>query len=602
MTTPSNSTPDSAPDSWERVAGELRACKESQKQAWGDLDSSTLGRYLAGEVADRDELGLIERELADHPELRQLTDLVRDVLGELEPLVESLRPASDPAPTVLSFEKARKKRRVLPFLRQHAALVAAACLLIALGSIVPGGGVLPSTETNRESAFAMPAPFLETGVALASATSPTTVFTTVESPTPTEIASDAPLPELNIPPLHRLSLGSSNGNSASGTGSTQFAMAHRTNRNLAYFGVTEAKKISSSDAADNHRRGQDYLRRGQVSRAEQSLVMTYAHCQQRLGSHHPYTTQTAQDLANLYAPALNEGLSKRSFPVPAPPVVVAVPPAPFGKADATDHLEVARLREQIANQTLPQIQATVVPALIRALETAPTPDQRQSMVLALGNLGPAASPALPALQRSLNNATPAETRTVLFTMGLIGPASVPVLNQLANTNADRNAGKNDRQANPKDRANLSARDQQLIRVTLRKLQSPEAQAGIADEAACLSFREIRTASMQLHRLAKTKDFGILVLIQTRPAKRPDDATPLARLGQRGVHVVLDLTGNVDVKVSKALETAGFSASAVRDGMLDLCKEKQYDKACNAGIARILEQAEKLKRLGDKVSR
>ena len=30
--------------SWERVAAELRACKEAQQQAWGDVDSVTQGR------------------------------------------------------------------------------------------------------------------------------------------------------------------------------------------------------------------------------------------------------------------------------------------------------------------------------------------------------------------------------------------------------------------------------------------------------------------------------------------------------------------------------------------------------------------------------
>ena len=34
---------------WDRVTRELRACKETQRKAWGDIDSATLGRYLAGE-------------------------------------------------------------------------------------------------------------------------------------------------------------------------------------------------------------------------------------------------------------------------------------------------------------------------------------------------------------------------------------------------------------------------------------------------------------------------------------------------------------------------------------------------------------------------
>src|SRR5205809_139308 len=34
----------------ERMAAELRACRESQQGAWGDIDNTPLGRYLAGEV------------------------------------------------------------------------------------------------------------------------------------------------------------------------------------------------------------------------------------------------------------------------------------------------------------------------------------------------------------------------------------------------------------------------------------------------------------------------------------------------------------------------------------------------------------------------
>src|SRR4051794_27324779 len=68
-------------DSWDRVSNELRALRRSQQEAYGDIDNATLGRYLAGE-ADADELASVEGALGDHPELRLLTDLVRDVLNE----------------------------------------------------------------------------------------------------------------------------------------------------------------------------------------------------------------------------------------------------------------------------------------------------------------------------------------------------------------------------------------------------------------------------------------------------------------------------------------------------------------------------------------
>src|SRR5689334_23352790 len=70
---------------WERVADELRAYREEQRRAWGDMDSTTLGRYLAGEV-DANERQRIESALEELPELRKLTDVVRGVLEDFEPV------------------------------------------------------------------------------------------------------------------------------------------------------------------------------------------------------------------------------------------------------------------------------------------------------------------------------------------------------------------------------------------------------------------------------------------------------------------------------------------------------------------------------------
>ncbi|MFO0844716.1 MAG: hypothetical protein U0797_20350 [Gemmataceae bacterium] len=123
---------------WERLVSELRACKESQRRTWGDLDDVTLGRYLAGEASSA-EVARVESELRERAELRQLTELVRDVLGELGPA----EPTPVPAPRLLSFEKASPRRRpVLAFLRRRSSLVAAACLLIVLGVAMPNPGFL----------------------------------------------------------------------------------------------------------------------------------------------------------------------------------------------------------------------------------------------------------------------------------------------------------------------------------------------------------------------------------------------------------------------------------------------------------------------------
>src|SRR5262245_65986706 len=92
-------------ETWDRVASELRACKEAQQRAWGDIDSADLGRYLAGEAAG-EELTRIEQALEDLPELRKLTDLVRDVLIDLEPVAVP----ADPPPGARLAGRERTRR------------------------------------------------------------------------------------------------------------------------------------------------------------------------------------------------------------------------------------------------------------------------------------------------------------------------------------------------------------------------------------------------------------------------------------------------------------------------------------------------------------
>src|SRR5947209_1833340 len=90
---------DTTAGQWERVASELRACREAQRRAYGDVDPLTLGRYLSDE-ASGDERRQVEQALEAHPDLRLLTDLVRDVLGEAEtssePAILPLRPRQAP--------------------------------------------------------------------------------------------------------------------------------------------------------------------------------------------------------------------------------------------------------------------------------------------------------------------------------------------------------------------------------------------------------------------------------------------------------------------------------------------------------------------------
>jgi hypothetical protein len=165
---------------WERVAAELRACREAQQRAWGDLDDALLGRYLAGEV-NPEERRNIENALDELPELRKLTDLVRDVLGEFDGSAETLAFAPQPVPygpATLPFPQhparqattaagagqpsrpARPWRTRTPAARnrRRAELVAAAVLLLALGVALPQAGMV-SPPAEHTVAMSQPVAF-----------------------------------------------------------------------------------------------------------------------------------------------------------------------------------------------------------------------------------------------------------------------------------------------------------------------------------------------------------------------------------------------------------------------------------------------------------
>jgi predicted component of type VI protein secretion system len=66
---------------WERVAIELRAHRDRERRAWAGLDDATVGRCLAGEASPA-QLQRLENALAQHPEARDVLDLVRGLLAE----------------------------------------------------------------------------------------------------------------------------------------------------------------------------------------------------------------------------------------------------------------------------------------------------------------------------------------------------------------------------------------------------------------------------------------------------------------------------------------------------------------------------------------
>jgi hypothetical protein len=122
------------PEQWDVVAAELKAYRDTQEQRWGTLDDVLLGRYLAGEL-DPAEKAQIEAEFKDHPELLKLTEIVRDVLCDINassspPVQMAL--LAEPEP-ILKFEKPKFSRQPFTRLRSRGALAAAACVILALG-------------------------------------------------------------------------------------------------------------------------------------------------------------------------------------------------------------------------------------------------------------------------------------------------------------------------------------------------------------------------------------------------------------------------------------------------------------------------------------
>ncbi len=72
-------------EEWAHAAADLGAHREAQRQAWGDIDNATLGRYLAGEATSA-ERAHVESALEKHPEFRTLMDLVAEALrGDSDP-------------------------------------------------------------------------------------------------------------------------------------------------------------------------------------------------------------------------------------------------------------------------------------------------------------------------------------------------------------------------------------------------------------------------------------------------------------------------------------------------------------------------------------
>jgi hypothetical protein len=68
-----------AREPWDRLALELRADRQAQRQAWGDVDDVQIARYLAGDCSAQ-ECAEVEQAMRDFPDVREVIDVLRGVL------------------------------------------------------------------------------------------------------------------------------------------------------------------------------------------------------------------------------------------------------------------------------------------------------------------------------------------------------------------------------------------------------------------------------------------------------------------------------------------------------------------------------------------
>jgi hypothetical protein len=469
---------------WDRVAAELRACREAQQRAWGDIDNTTLGRYLAGEITP-EEQQQIDRALDELPELRKLTELVRDVLGESEtPVPEPVahEPTILPFPRRVGSTRSWKQGRPTWF-RRRAGLVAAAGLLLALGVALPSSGLSSPQSGQLGEASPLVASRMDLSSALA--------------------MRDGK----DMPPLMK---GGIEGDAAEREDELIARIDASVQALEAKGQKKEAEKLVRRYANNLTRRAMVYQRQGDLARAEPAFNQALTFCAKAWGPEAPQTLRTANSLAEVYEVALNadpgstaptaeatfygnvysaasptaqpSSLAVGHSPLPAPAIqhVVEMEPQPRGvtapvrtsssyeppasapraktpgvratrpsghakrytgaapgkdviayKDAVISYKEAVDLRNRITQQSQSELKASVVPVLTQALRETKDAGERRRLARALGQLGPAARESVPVLLDCYRQATDAPERaTVLLAFGQIGPAArqaVPIL-------------------------------------------------------------------------------------------------------------------------------------------------------------------------------
>jgi hypothetical protein len=542
-------------EQWHRVASELRAVKETQQQAWGDIDNATLGRYLAGELSG-EERARVEQALTQYPELLKLTDVVRDVLEEFDPAAPQPLPA---APKTLPFAQARPARK--PFarvLRQRGALVAAAAVLLALGLSLGGMHLYTRDQANREFSFF--------------------------DPQASRHGPDGPVSD---------SLGKKDGGGERTTSKKPLSEKEIT-ENLARV----KKKVTSLGAMTLEQMGTNYQESGDYDRAETYFVAAHDLRRKTFGEENAETLKSTQNLAHVYEVALN------TVP-PAEPPAPRFPPMMMSKR--TDADKALALRERITRQEPAAIKQSVVPVLVQGLRGSRTAAERRTFVRALGTLGPAAADAVPDLMKALDNSGADEERTeVVRALGQMGQAGSPAVPALVATlkcdcpEARREAGESLVRLCPYARQEVLAahtKEAQLPREVLDRIEGPEGRVGVNDTGLVLCPHDFHETQREILLLARKHHVEVYTeTVASLPAKGAKSAEERAKeVGATGLYLLIcKEPPGVQVVASEALQKKGFTAECVAE-LKKVAEEgvqkRQYDRSVVQSVRYVAQRFE-----------
>ena len=539
---------------WERVASELRACRQAQKQAWGDVDNATLGRYLADDVTP-EERRRIETALNERPELRKLTDLVSDVLRDCEP-------ASRPA--VLPFHKTPPTPKTNHRWRRYAAVAVAACLLFGLGYVV-----LPKTGTAPHAGSA---PLLSGAL--------TSVHRNVDGPGPLKPAHADLTPEGSTTPSVELA-------------------------------VPDPVVLACADGLNWA--GEHLQSAGDLDKAAWSYNLAHKIQAWKLGPDAPPTLETVHKLGDVYQVALNTSdadayasKTMKTEPANPPATEITHPTFLMGKRDEQMRNSANQLRERITRQAPAEVRKSVVPILVQNLRDARTPQDREQLGLALGELGPAANDAVPVLEECLSKAqSPEERAVVLRALGEMGPAAganaAPVLvTSLKSPSAvERRAAEEAlvqygvagrdalNQIKPAD--GTPAERDEWENVKNRILQA-EGRVGVHDAAELFSPLALKEARHITWELAHDSNVMVFAKTEAASADRTNDKGVKdqdSEVAANGVRFVIHPSPpQVDVYVGQGLRDQGFDEKR-QDQLRRLVEaqaaRKNYDRCLLEGV-------------------